>query len=139
MCRVRIISGAYGHKVGNRLITKTKQSEPFELDKTEAQRLVSLGVAEIVAEDVATPEIEPNTIDTSENAPEEETRPEGVYDAVIDKEPYSVDMSVADLRAAAKEKGISFKVGTTKEEMVKALNGYSVDSEELILTAADPV
>lgn len=139
MCRVRIISGAYGHKVGNRLITKTKQSEPFELDKTEAQRLVSLGVAEIVAEDVATPEIEPNTSDTSENAPEEETRSEGVYDAVIDKEPYSVDMSVADLRAAAKEKGISFKVGTTKEEMVKALNGYSDDSEELILTAADPV
>lgn len=68
MCRVRIISGAYGHKVGNRLIIETKQSEPFELDKTEAQRLVSLGVAEIVAEDVATPEIEPNTIDTSERA-----------------------------------------------------------------------
>jgi len=52
--KVKIISGTYGHKVGKYIEPKDRTSEPFELEETEAKRLVSLGVAEIITEGVAT-------------------------------------------------------------------------------------
>lgn len=57
MKKVKITGGTYGyHNSFGRLEPKNRKSEPFTLDDAEAERLVSLGVAEIVAEEVATPE-----------------------------------------------------------------------------------
>lgn len=136
MCKVKIIFGAYGHKDGSRLVTKTIHSEPFFLDNAEAERLVSLGVAQIVAEDVATVVNESKVAQSSENPLCENVCTESEFEGDTGTAEYNVSMSVTALRSAAKERGISFKVGMSKEEMVDVLNR---SDEEPILSAAEPV
>lgn len=119
MRTVRIIFGTYGYHDGYSIDAKTRNSEPFELDDAEAERIVSLGVAEYTDEAndiaVATP--------ASDNNAHE----------------YSVNSSVSDLRALAKSVGITFKIGTTKEDMVAALDEYFKNDEDMPdMSAADP-
>lgn len=52
---VQIISGGYGYKTGKGTILKDRNSEPFELDDAEAERIVAFGIAEYVDTEVATP------------------------------------------------------------------------------------
>ncbi len=148
MRKVRIISGAYGHRNGNRIDTKDRRSEPFSLDDAEAARLVSIGVAEIVGEDVATPKIDEETVNTGENTPEDEESAEDAENALDDecdtgetpyteRPEYSIETSATDLRKIAKEVGITFKVGTTKEDMVDELDEYFDSIPDL--TAESPV
>ena len=51
MTTIRIIAGTYGFKPkgSSRIIGKDSQSEPFEVENAEAERLIRLGVAEIVS------------------------------------------------------------------------------------------
>lgn len=109
MTTVRVISGIYGLHIGGRLCPKNKESEPFEVEDREAERLVSLGVAEIVS---------------VKEEPEEETvTPE--EEAEIPEEEPDEDMaskSMKELREIAKEKGVKMKVGMSKDELVEALS-----------------
>ncbi|MBR6873029.1 MAG: hypothetical protein IKN17_05945 [Ruminococcus sp.] len=114
MTTVRVISGIYGLHIGGRLCPKNKESEPFEVDDREAERLVSLGVAEIVS-----------TEEDAVNVPVEEPEDTELDDLS--------SKSVKELREIAKERGITFKVGTTKEEMVDTL------SDMPDLTAESPI
>lgn len=111
---VKIINGVYGHYTEGKVVRKDKKSEPFDLEEDKAARLVSQGVAECVNEAPATAE----AVD-----PEE----------VPDLE----DMTVSQLRAIGKQMGITFKVGTTKAEMVEALSAEAVEPEE-IAEATEP-
>ena len=102
MTTIRIISGNYGLHVSGRVVRKSKESEPFEVEDREAERLVSLGVAEIVS---------------VKEEPEEE--------AEIPEEEPDEDMaskSMKELREIAKEKGVKMKVGMSKDELVEALS-----------------
>lgn len=102
---VKIINGVYGHYTEGKVVRKDKKSEPFDLEPDKAARLVSQGVAEYVYEvPVAVDEVE-----------------------VPDLE----DMTVSQLRSIGKQMGITFKVGTTKAEMVEALSAEAVDPEEV--------
>lgn len=105
MTTIRIISGNYGLHVSGRVVRKNKESEPFEVEEREAERLVSLGVAEIVGvtEEPAEPEEEPEI-------PEEEADED------------MASKSMKELREIAKEKGVKMKVGMSKEELVEALS-----------------
>lgn len=111
---VKIINGVYGHYTEGKVVRKDKKSEPFDLEADKAARLVSQGVAEYVNEAPATAEaVEPEEVPDLE------------------------DMTVSQLRVIGKQMGITFKVGTTKAEMVEALSAEAVEPEE-IAEATEP-
>ena len=119
---IRIIKGVYGYmtEIGS-VKPKTADDEPFELTEAQEARLVGLGVAEYVTD---------GPIGFDELPPEPPELPEGV-EGVPE---YSVDMKADELREIAKTMGLTFKVGTTKAEMVEAMDAYlaenTVEDEE---------
>lgn len=117
---------------------KTPLSGPFEAEKSVEERLVARGVAEYVSAGVATPRIDDEAQNAGDNKVENKTPNNGDFGAVEDTPIYSVNSSANDLRKIAKEYGISFKVGTTKEEMVAALDAlFNDDAPDLAVE--DPV
>ncbi len=134
MTKIKIKRGFYGLHTKNGTQTKGPKDLPFEVDDKEAERLVSLGVATYVGNTpVATVVNEENTSDTGDNTPDNENAPESdLEDDGGDIPEYSIDSNASDLRAIAKSVGITFKVGTTKEDMVSALDEFfSGDMPEL--------
>ena len=119
---IRIIKGVYGYmtEIGS-VKPKTADDEPFELTAEQEARLVGLGVAEYVT---------PGPIGFDEQPPDLPDLPEGV-EGIPE---YSVDMKADELREIAKLMGLTFKVGTTKAEMVEAMDAYlaenTVEDEE---------
>lgn len=119
---IRIIKGVYGYmtEIGS-VKPKTADDEPFELTEAQEARLVGLGVAEYVTD---------GPIGFDELPPEPPELPKGV-EGVPE---YSVDMKADELREIAKTMGLTFKVGTTKAEMVEAMDAYlaenTVEDEE---------
>lgn len=106
MTTIRIISGNYGLHVSGRVVRKSKESEPFEVEDREAERLVSLGVAEIVKAAGEAPALTEEEPETTEEEPDEDM----------------ASMSMKELREIAKKKGVKMKVGMTKDELVDALS-----------------
>ena len=106
MTTVKVISGIYGLHISGRLTPKTKEDEPFEVDDREAERLVSLGVAEIVKAADEAPALTEEDPETPEEEPDEDIG----------------SKSMKELREIAKEKGVKMKAGMTKEELVDALS-----------------
>ena len=53
---IKLIQGAYGYRAPGSSVTEliTTKSPPFEVEESEAERLIALGVAEYVQSDVAT-------------------------------------------------------------------------------------
>lgn len=97
---IKIIKGVYGHLVNGIVKPKTSADKPFELTEAQEERLVNLGVAVYV--------------DGGRTA-----LPEGVVG--VD---WNIDMKASELRAIAKDMGLTFPVGTTKAEMVAAMDKY---------------
>ena len=124
--KVKLIYGAYGLHQGASVVI-VHRNETFEVDDIEGERLISDGIAERVDGGVATPSVERKEVEPSENAPLSEIMAEGDFGAE-----YSINSSVSELRKIGKENGITFKVGTTKEEMVRALDEFfSSDAPQL--------
>lgn len=105
---IKIIKGVYGYMENLIVRPKTSKDAPFELTPEQEKRLVDLGVAEYV----------------DEPAPELPDLPDGV-EAVPE---YSADMKADELRAIAKGMGLTFKVGTTKAEMVAAMDRHIMEN-----------
>ena len=130
---IKIIKGVYGYVNKNGSVKpKTPKDEPFELSKEQEERLVKLGVAEYVGGE--TP---------AEPAEEMPELPEGVTGIPE----YSVEMKADELRAIAKEMGLTFKPGTSKAKMVEEMDahiaehyadGYDADTGELIVAEDAP-
>lgn len=99
---IKIIKGTYGYLDKNGIVKpKTEKDGPFSLTEEQEDRLVRLGVAIYVDQgDTALP-------DGVDGIPE-----------------YNVDMKATELRAIAEKMGLSFKVGTTKAEMVAAMDKF---------------
>ncbi|MFW5433709.1 SAP domain-containing protein [Paenibacillus apiarius] len=98
---IKIISGVYGYREGASIKPKTANDAPFSLPPQEEERLVKRGVAEYL-------DGEPNT----------------EPDDWIGIPEYHVDMKAEELRAIAKKLGLSFKVGTSKVDMVEAIDKF---------------
>ncbi len=151
MKTIRIISGAYGFDNDGFIKAKTKNDPPFAVDCKEADRLVALGVAEIVERAADAPvkagiALNPDSFSTDDEGGAESEQggdSEGDTDDELgdasDIPEYNLDMNVNDLRAIAKDVGISFKVGTTKEEMVEELDKYFAGDGDFALNAEVPV
>lgn len=100
-----------------------------------------MGVASYVDDTaIATPENSDFSSNASVNTNGIENSTEGDSVGVPQ---YSSESPVSTLREIAKSVGISFKVGTTKEEMVAALDEYfstdDNDDDEPSLSVDDPI
>lgn len=111
---IRIIRGVYGYwdEKKKRVIPKDKDSDPFILSMKQEADLVARGIAEYVGDP-----------DKEEAAELAEVAPDNV--AAIPE--YSTESSPAELRAIGKAVGITFKVGTSKVEMVEQLDAFFDD------------
>lgn len=108
---IKIIRGVYGYwdAEKKRVIPKDKDSDPFILTAKKEADLVDRGIAEYVGK--------PSEEDAEELA---NILPDGVT-AIPE---YSTENSAAELRAIGKTVGITFKVGTSKAEMVEQLDAF---------------
>jgi len=142
MAKIKIKRGFYGLHTKLGVQTKGPNDEAFEVDDNEAKRLVDLGIAKYIGDTpVATVEESADEDNASVNPPEIEAPAESEYegDSVTDIPEYSIDSNATDLRAIAKSVGITLKVGTTKEDMVKALDEYFGVMDAPDLSAETPV
>lgn len=104
---IKIIKGVYGHMTESGIVRpKTSADEPFTLTPAQEERLVGLGVAEYV-----------NPIDMADTPTEAVEVPE-----------YDTSMKVDKLREVAKMLGLTFPVGTTKAEMVEAMDKFLAEN-----------
>ena len=103
MVRIKIVSGVFGWKHGAAYDLVRAGDPAIEVEEQLAHRLVEQKVAEYV-----------------EAPAEEADLPDGVYPVPE----YSVNNTVAELREIGKQNGLTFKIGTTKEDMVAALDAH---------------
>ena len=142
MAKIKITRGFYGLHTKFGIRTKGPNDEAFEVDDNEAKRLVNLGIAKYIGDaPVATVEESADEDNASVNPPEIEAPAESEYegDSVTDIPEYSSDSTVAELRAIAKDEGISFKVGMTKSEMLAVLDEHFGVMDAPDLSAETPV
>lgn len=111
---IRIIRGVYGHYVNGTVQAKGVDSPPFAITPEKEERLVAQGVA-VYVDDVPTAR---------------EELPELLPDVTAISE-YSIDMKPDELRAIAKQMGLTFKFGTSKADMVTAMDRFIEDHMEL--------
>ncbi|MBR3835387.1 MAG: hypothetical protein IKJ69_01195, partial [Clostridia bacterium] len=125
MLTVKIISGTYGCKIKGRIVPKDLTSEPFELEDAEAKRLVSLGVAEIITEGVATggngEETNPPSVNPSNEENGSNGENEGENDIVghLDAEQLR-EMTNKELKALAEDMGIDTSKMKVKDDYIQA-------------------
>ena len=107
---IKIIKGTYGYMDEHGIVhPKTADDEPFALTQEQEARLVGLGVAEYVTEPQELSELP----DGVEGIPE-----------------YNIGMKADELREIAKLMGLTFKVGTTKQEMIDAMDDFLAENSE---------
>lgn len=135
--------GTYGHYISELGTVSAKRAgcEPFDEDPEIAHKQIKNGV--LVAVDSATvPVVDTAKIEKTVATSQQETVDEAVDDLVDDAVDEAVDdeldnLSVTELRAAAKERGIS-SFGVKKTALIEMIREY--DSKEAPdLGAIDPV
>lgn len=135
--------GTYGHYISELGTVSAKRAgcEPFDEDPEIAHKQIINGV--LVAVDPATvPVVDTAKIEKTVATSQQETVDEAVDDLVDDAVDDAVDdeldnLSVAELRAAAKERGIS-SFGVKKTALIEMIREYdSKDAPDL--GAIDPV
>lgn len=137
MALVKIIKGFYGLKTNNGIRAKGIGDVAFELDDVEANRIIELGIAKYAEKTiVAMPENHTVNKKIGDNTVEKETLSKND----IDIPKYDSTSSVSDLRAIAKDVGITFKVGMSKSDMISVLDEYfGVIDCSPILSVENPV
>lgn len=120
---IKIVRGVYGFMDKDGFVRpKTAADEPFALLPEQEARLVNLGVAEYVGVVVA----EQETAEIEQEEIVDDQAPIG-FDETPDEEVPLSDMSVKELREIGKEYGLTFKVGTSKADMVKAIEAAEAE------------
>jgi len=119
---IQIVRGVYGYLDKDGIVRpKTEADAPFTLTPEQEERLVRLGVAQYVGDVKEAPDAqldEPVKSAPMEEEPEEEAPTDGLSLA---------DLSAKELREIGKEYGLSFKVGMTKDDMVKAIQAAEAE------------
>lgn len=143
---IKLIQGAYGYRAPSSSVTEliTTKSPPFEVEESEAERLIALGVAEYVQSAVATAPQEDDDQAKGENTPPPDGGGKGQETPQTDKPEYGDFMTVAQLKAYADERGIEYEDKTTKAKLIEAIDAFHreyVDDGEQppALTVQDPV
>lgn len=104
---IQIVRGVYGFLDKDGIVRPKRETDPpFELLPEQEARLVRLGVAKYVGD--------------AKVAQPEEPAPADFEEEPADEVPLS-ELSVKELREIGKEYGLTFKVGISKADMVKAI------------------
>ncbi len=128
MTKVRITGGRYGYISPTGVYSvKTSDDPPFEVEDSEAVRLVNRGVAEIDVERGKRPKTGSISENKSSNPSEGENLTEGESEALFE---YDENTSAKELREIGKKCGLSFPVGVTKADMIAALDEYFERDDE---------
>lgn len=132
---IKIVQGVYGFLDKDGIVRpKTEADEPFELTPEQEARLVRLGVAQYVGNVKGEQEPEESTPEETEQVDAEgEQEPIG-FDETPPVEVDLSTLSVKELREIGKEYGLTFKVGTSKADMIKAIEAAEA---ELVIDAED--
>ncbi len=128
---IRITRGCYGYNNGSFVRAKTPADPPFDVKDEEAERLISLGIAErtdITAD---------NGTDNSNNSTEiaggsgessDKPSDNGVDTDDTDEEDdipeYGENSTNAELQAIAKEYGVEIQPRANKTELIAALDEF---------------
>lgn len=107
---IKMKAGTFGLPVNGIVKPMTKESGPFKASPEQEERLVKQGLAEYVIDGTPIGFDEAPEDLTDEVETEEETPLKPLE-----------DLTTSELRALGKEYGLTFKVGTTKAEMVNAI------------------
>lgn len=99
--KVRIVRGLYGSRKG----LKSPESGAFELNDTEAERIISLGIAEAVSDSEADDELTVDETIEDEKPSSSETPKDEVMQGHFTEEDLKV-MQYNDLRKLAKDLGV---------------------------------
>lgn len=148
MTKIRITGGCYGYVAPNgRFSPKTPLDPPFEVENGEAERLVTIGVAEIVTGGGNGGKMSDNSKSNVATPPTPKKPAEGKSEDLE----YDEKTSASRLRAIGKSVGLSFPaVGVSKKDMLAALDEHFAavddadgsgdeDGESLGLGVEDPV
>ncbi len=137
---IKIVRGVYGFLDANGIVRpKTEADEPFELLPEQEARLVRLGVAEYVGNTEGEQEPEDSTQEEIEQEEfEGEQEPIGFDETPPEIIPLS-DLNAKELREMGKEYGLTFKVGTTKDDMVKAIEAAQAEIDTAEDEDSEPV
>lgn len=148
---IKILRGNYGLPSGKSVKAKTPKDKPFDVDQKEAERLVRLGIAQIVGVSAATlakgsPDKEDpfgdpaDDIDApitlSDDGDSEDEDDETEYDeddanAEGDIPKYGEDSTNAELQAIAKEYGIEVSPHANKAQLLEALDEFFGGAPEI--------
>ncbi|KUO72707.1 MAG: hypothetical protein APF81_08505 [Desulfosporosinus sp. BRH_c37] len=115
---IKIIQGTYGHRVGTRILPKTKADGSFETTAEKEQRLVERGVAVYVGIQQEPPDMtkdqepskDPADIDTSSGSGDLDGLPE-----------YNGDMKLDELKEIAKAYGVDASNARKKVDIIEMI------------------
>ena len=130
---IKMIRGVFGLPVNGIVKAMDKNSGPFEAGAEQEARLIRLGLAVRVDNGEPAPVDEPaETVDTDTPIGFDETPPEDFDEAEAVEEIVDLNsLSAKELREIGKQYGLTFKVGTTKDDMVTAItNAQAEDLED---------
>ena len=128
--KVKIIAGVYGYRDRNGFLKPKGEGEVIDIDDTEAERLIELGVASAV-EPVASQDSIPDAFDDSEGdtTPDEsEAEEEAVSEATDDEYVDYNDMSFEELKESAELLGIDTSKLRSKKAVIKAIEDLSTEA-----------
>lgn len=128
--KVKIIAGVYGYRDQNGFLKPKGEGEVIDIDDTEAERLIELGVASAV-EPVASQDSIPDVFDDSEGdttTDESEAEEEAVSEATDDEYVDYNDMSFEELKESAELLGIDTSKLRSKKAVIKAIEDLSTEA-----------
>ena len=128
--KVKIVAGVYGYRDQNGFLKPKGEGEVIDIDDTEGERLIELGVASAV-EPVASQDSIPDVFDDSEGdtTPDEsEAEEEAVSEATDDEYVDYNDMSFEELKESAKLLGIDTSKLRSKKAVIKAIEDLSTEA-----------
>lgn len=128
--KIKIVAGVYGYRDQNGFLKPKGEGEVIDIDDTEAERLIELGVASAV-ELVASQGSIPDAFDDSEGdtTPDEsEAEEEAVSEATGDEYVDYNDMSFEELKESAELLGIDTSKLRSKKAVIKAIEDLSAEA-----------
>ena len=128
--KVKIIAGVYGYRDQNGFLKPKGEGEVIDIDDTEAERLIGLGVASAV-EPVASQDSIQDAFDDSEGnttTDESETEEEAVSEATDDEYVEYNDMSLEELKESAELLGIDTSELRSKKAVIKVIEDLSTEA-----------
>ena len=141
---IKMICGVYGmrikHPNGREEIKGMgPDAGPFSLTAEQEKRLVDRGVAVYVdlpnQKEVNQEAIDEENFDADQDGTPigfDETPPDDFDEAEAIEEPVDlITLSAKELREMGKQYGLTFKVGTTKDDMVAAITNAQADAVEV--------